>query len=653
MFSRMCVCCIGSTRNFIPLLFLLIGLILLSREPSIALAQGGPYSVSKGPRVAPKEFRGDVRTLPQLPPDDQAPLPLLDIPANPNQRQLPSASEPQLVPPPHSPTTMPAPIVSFKGLSRPTWGICCPPDPVGDVGPSHYIQAVNIAVGIFSKTGSQLAAFTFNSLWAGAGSGTACDTTHRGDPTVVYDHLADRFYVADFAFSGSTSTPPFYECIAVSKTSDPVAGGWWLYAIRTDDAAHPWLADYPKMGLWSDGLYMTANMYQGSFTFREVRVWAFDRTDLIAGAPVDMVIVDLNTDAYFSLLPSNLRGALPPAGRENLLVSNELPTSTFAWEVWKFHVDYEGPGSTFTGPINVSQASYSPMSAIVETPAGSLDSVRERAMMQNQYRNIGGVESLWLNHTVRAISFNFIAGIQWAQINVTGGTVVTTPVQEQNYGNLSNDNVSRWMGSLAVDKNGNMALGYSAASDTVYPDIRYNGRLALDSLNTLPQGEISMLPAPPGATQSGTSRWGDYSAMTVDPNGCDFWYTNEYYETNGQDWQTRIGSFRFSSCAPTAATLISFDANATNAKRVRLKWETGSELNVVGFHVWRATKKEGTYKKLNDEIIYAKHPGTIQGAAYSFKDKQVKQDKRYFYKLEILAANGPSEWSDIVRITIR
>ena len=169
---------------------------------------------------------------------------------------------------------MPTPSASFKGLDLTTWGAGYPPDTVGDVGPNNYIQAVNTSIGIYSKAGAQQAAFTFNSLWAGASTGTLCDNTNRGDPTVIYDPLRDRWVVADFAFAGNGAAVPFYECIAASKTSNPVTGGWWLYAVRADDAAHPWLPDYPKMGIWPDGLYMTANMFLGAATFQAVRAWA-------------------------------------------------------------------------------------------------------------------------------------------------------------------------------------------------------------------------------------------------------------------------------------------------------------------------------------------------------------------------------------------
>lgn len=512
------------------------------------------------------EFNGDLSRVPFIPqveineiPEPEGPEP------NFNKQSLPGIDQQISTEGVSSIINMPSPIQNFPGLDFNNWGAGWPPDTVGDVGPNHFIQAVNTSIGIYNKTGTQLAAFTFNTLWNGAGSGTVCDNTNRGDPTVVYDPLADRWIVADFAFTGGGTTPPFYECVAVSKTGDPVNGGWWLYAIRADDAGHPWLPDYPKMGVWPDGIYMTANMFDSSFNYKGVRVIAFNRTDLESGATVRMVIVDISNTNYFSLMPSNLRGTSPPAGRENLLVSES--NTAFAFEVWRFHVDYTGGGSTFTGPTNVSQTSYTVAAATVPTPQNSLDTLRERVMMQNQYRNIGGTESLWVNHTVRTPSSG-PTGIQWAQINVTGGTIVTTPVQQQIFGNLSSDGIHRWMGSLGVDKDGNMAIGYSAANASNNPSIRYDGRLATDPAGTLSQGEATLISG--GGSQQGNcgsgvcTRWGDYSAMSVDPtDDCTFWYTTEYYASNGLNWQTRIGSFKFPSCGASCPT-ITFTTTSVN-----------------------------------------------------------------------------------------
>jgi hypothetical protein len=530
--------------------------------------------IKHGPRVAPAEFNGSVRKLPQIAPKrlvrPEREERELELPTAQKQ-PLAGAEEPSSVSTPARSAPAPAPDVTFKGLDKFNWGAGFPPDTVGDVGPNHFVQAVNTSIGIFSKSVAPphdpLAAFTFDALFTG--TGTACDADNQGDPTVVYDPQADHWIVADFAFTGDGSTPPFFECIAVSQTGDPVNGGWWGYAIRTDDASHPFFADYPKMGIWPDGLYMTANMFS-DFGPEEVRVWAFNRSDLEAGLPVRNVVVDvgdLDTVPHMSLLPSNMRSVtgVPPAGRPNLLVSESIVD--FAFEVWKFHVDYSGSGSTFTGPTNVSQAMYNFDEIDAPTPGNSLDSLFDRLMMQAQYVNIGGSESVWVNHTVRCCGPGATTplGIQWAQLNVSVGAVSTAPVQQQIYPPVK-DTLHRWMGSLAVDRNGDMALGYSVANLTTNPDIRYAGRLVGDTLNTLPQTETTMLAGVTRGTQTGfcggaiCHRWGDYSAMTLDPDGCTYWYTQEYYETTTlpADWQTRIGSFRFPSCTPKTLQSIDF-----------------------------------------------------------------------------------------------
>ena len=219
-----------------------------------------------------------------------------------------------------------------------------------------------------------------------------------------------------------------------------------------------------------------------------MRAYAFNLSDLVSGAVLRSVVVDTSS-ASFTLLPSNYRGTAPPAGRPNYFVGESQ--SLFAWEVFKFTPNYTTPASsTFTGPTNVSQTAYVTAASTVPEPApGNItDTLADRAMMQNQYRNIAGVESLWVNHTTGTASASTPTGVQWAQINVTGATIITTPVQQQIYNNGA-DGLNRFMGALAVDKQGNMALGYNASSAAVAPDIRYAGRLAADPLNTLPQTE--------------------------------------------------------------------------------------------------------------------------------------------------------------------
>lgn len=490
----------------------------------------------------------------------------LDEPQSLNKTPLPGVAEPPFVPSiqPDSPSS-PTPTANFQGLDFNSFGSGFPPDTVGDVGPNHYVQAVNTAFGVYNKSGTRLLGLSFNTLWSGVGT-TLCNGSNRGDPTVIYDPQNNRWIVADFAFTGTGTAVPFYECLAVSQTSDPT-GLYWLYAIRTDDASHPWFADYPKMGIWNDGLYMTANMFN-SGSFQEARVWAFNLGDMYAGAPLRNVVIDMNSTSNFSMLPSNFRGTPPPAGRENIIIAES--STSFAFNLYKFTPNYTSPASsTFTGPTTVSQGSYPLPTASNASAGNSLDTVQgDNMKMQAQYRNIAGVESLWVSHSAGITGGP--NGIQWAQINVTGGVINGTPVQQQVYGNLSGDGLNRWISSLAVDRQGNMMLGYSASAAGLNPSIRYNGRLAGDTANSLPQGEIVMQAG--GGSLVGNcgagacTRWGDYSAMSVDPSDdCTFWYTTIYYAATGLPWNTRIGAFKFPQCTSTVSNNRSpFDFDGDN-----------------------------------------------------------------------------------------
>jgi hypothetical protein len=431
---------------------------------------------------------------------------------------------------------MPGLGVSFAGLDLTNWGAGWPPDTNGDVGPNHYIQTVNTSIGIYDKaTGNPLTRITFNNLFAG--TGTPCDDKNMGDPVVLYDQYSGRWILTDFAWS--TTRGPFYECIAVSKTADPVSGGWWFYALQTNATQ---MGDYPKLGVWPDGIYMSANMFTRARTYAGVKVWALNRADMISGAPLRNVAFTLGT-SYFTLYPSTVSSTFTvPAGTPNYFISLYAPSTM---RMWKFTVNWTTPSSsTFTGPTAITVASFTkPTTSGFVPQLGSstkLDTLGDRLMVQIQYTNVGGVPALWFSHSVLS---NSVTGIRWYEIR----NMATTPTVYQQ-GTYQPDSLFRWMPSLAVDADGNMAVGYSVSSSGMYPAIRYAGRLATDALGTLGQGEATLIAGT--GSQTSYTRWGDYSAMVLDPNGCTFWYTTEYYATTGTNWQTRIASFQFPTCTP-------------------------------------------------------------------------------------------------------
>jgi hypothetical protein len=541
------------------------------QQEEAAQTAGSVGRVKSGPREErlhrAKSFNGDLRNLQRRRPkrferperEEPLPRPAVRPGAAPATKERAESAQAEAVVP-----SLPAPLpsASFDGLDFATWGAGHPPDTVGDVGPTYYIQSINSSVGIFRKSdGVRVAAFTLDTLMSQGNFGNLCDTDNFGDPVVLYDTFEDRWVITDFAFqlsSGNVVNPPgAFQCFAVSKTGDPVSGGWNFYSINTAGG----LGDYPKFGIWPDGLYMTASIfgYAATAGFQNPRAYAFNKAQMYAGAPtVQVVSFDLPADD-FTVLPSNarLQTGTPPPGSPNYYVSTWLFTN--ALSVYKFHVDWDRISlSTFTGPDTPLSPSAWPNQAVPNAPSlggNSLDVLQIRAMMQNQYTNLGGVESLWDTHTVRRATGGFAAP-RWYQLHVTSGTVAANITQAATFDPDGADLIYRFMPSLAVDRMGDMALGYSTSSSTTKPAIKYAGRLSTDPVNTFSQTEQLLIQGT--GTQTGNcngpcTRWGDYSAMSLDPDGCTFWYTNEYYAADGLNHQTRIGSFAFPGCTQVGA----------------------------------------------------------------------------------------------------
>src|SRR5438270_5209854 len=253
----------------------------------------------------------DLRKLPQTPPEKRERPEREDPDIERTAIQRGSNPLPEVVTPsvPAQNAPAPSPIMSFDGLDFANWGAGHPPDTNGDVGPTYYIQTINTSIGIFRKSdGVRVAAFTFNTFMSQANFGNLCDTDNFGDPVVVYDSFEDRWIISDFAFkidaSGNVVNPPgSFECMAVSKTGDPVTGGWNFYSINTAGG----LGDYPKFGVWPDGIYMSVNMfgYPASGSFQNTRLYAFNKAQMYAGSPTVQVLSFDAAATEFTLLPSN------------------------------------------------------------------------------------------------------------------------------------------------------------------------------------------------------------------------------------------------------------------------------------------------------------------------------------------------------------
>jgi hypothetical protein len=439
---------------------------------------------------------------------------------------------------------MPNPILNFDGIPFP--GVvcnCAPPDTNGEVGLDQYVQIVNEGFQVFNKStgASVFGPVAISSLWNGFGG--LCENNGFGDPVVLYDQLANRWIITQFA----GLIPITDECIAVSTSSD-ASGAYARYGFHLGED----FFDYPKFGVWSDAYYMSMNVFNSSGTaFLGPQAWAFDRNAMLSGQPATVIVAPRGAPTDDAFMPADLDGITPPpAGAPNPYVSvGTLGT----WPVHRFHVDFANPAnSTWTVAATLTPAPFTVLCPFTRScvpqagTADGLDAIGDRGMFRSAYRNFGDHEALVGNMTV---SSNGVAGIRWFELNnVTSGTPGF--VQESTY---QPDSTWRWMGSAAMDANGNLALGYSASDATINPQIRYAGRLATDPPNTLNQAEVHLFDGT-GSQLDTVSRWGDYSDMTVDPiDDCTFWYTQEYYQvTSSFNWRTRIGNFKFPSCTAAA-----------------------------------------------------------------------------------------------------
>ena len=424
-----------------------------------------------------------------------------------------------------------------------------PPDTNGAVGTTQYVQIVNSSIAVFKKSDKSVVFGPVNTATLWSGFGGICESDNDGDGVVVYDKAANRWVISQFAVTGAgTAGTPYLQCVAVSQTSD-ATGAYNRYSFAYGTI----FPDYPKMGVWPDGYYTTFNMFNGN-TFAGGKLCAYNRTAMLAGTAATQQCFQLS-NSFGGVLPADLDGSTaPPAGAPNYLVAYGNDAASL--DLWKFHVDWTTPANTtLTGPTNFAVATFTPAcnggTCIPQkSTTNKLDSLADRLMFRLAYRNFGANESLVVSHSV---TVSGVAAVRWYEIRTPG----TTPTVFQQ-STFAPDTNYRWMGSIAMDQQGNMALGYSESSGTINPGINYTGRLVGDTLNTM-QAEASLMAGT--GSQTGTlHRWGDYSAMTIDPvDDCTFWFTTEYLKANGTfNWSTRIGSFKFPACSTKLNQTITF-----------------------------------------------------------------------------------------------
>ena len=516
-----------------------------------------------------------------------------------------------------------------------------PPDNNGDVGPNHYFETVNSRFQIWNKTGtSLLGPLNLGTIWAGF-PGPWSSSLNDGDPVVLYDEAADRFFIAQFSLPNYPNGPS-YIIIAVSQTGDPT-GSWHRYGFTYSYG----IPDYPKFGVWPDGYYMSANAFSsGSLNYVGTINVAFERSQMLTGAAAQSVTFTGSSGTTWSLLPSDWNGATtPPASSPNYFLQmhdNTWYGGSDGVDIYSFSVNWTTPGnSTFTGPSFIGTSVFTLLSSGTTVPQQGtsqlLDNLgQNRAMNRLDYRNFGSHQTMVVCETVNAGSNR--AGMRWFEFRNMGAG--WSLYQEGTY--APSDLLHRWMGSIAINAAGHIALGYSISGTTMFPAIAFTGRYATDPLGqmTIPEETIF---AGSGSQTGGLSRWGDYTSMNVDPNGINFWYVNQYQPSTGSfNWRTRVANIDYT----VPVELVSFTANTTRDE-VELSWRTATETNNQGFSIERMTTGESF-----EEVGYVAGFGTTtEPKSYSFIDSKL-ENRSYTYRLKQIDFDGSYEYSNEVNVDV-
>jgi hypothetical protein len=462
-----------------------------------------------------------------------------------SQPPAPAPAAPGLL----APVAMPTPLVNIEGMNTALGGTNVPSFSSGEASANYYVQGVaDTSIMVFDKNGVLvMGPLNVKSVFP---TNSPCYTIAYGGPLVVlYDQFAGRWVLSFKALSvgANGDLPPWYECFAISQTADPL-GAYYSY---TFTAHANYVPDHPYVAVWPDGYYLSVRLYNpaNNYNYLGPAAYVFDRTHMLAGQAATFQARGL-VNTNYALTPADVDGSTaPPAGAPNFYFEYGSPM-----RLWKFHVDWVTPANTtFLNTATLTPAAFThlcptTLNCIPQPGNVYLEGNSMRFMFRGAYRNFGGYEALVLSH---AVDSSGVAGIRWYEIRGLSGT---PSIYQQ--GTFQPDSSHRWTSSIAMDRSGNIAVGYNidnAGTPQIFPSIRYTGRLASDALGTLPQGEISVYTASFG--QVGGYYWGRYSAMTVDPaDDCTFWFTAQYNESGDVDWRTRIVKFKFPTCGQATPT---------------------------------------------------------------------------------------------------
>jgi PKD repeat protein len=531
-----------------------------------------------------------------------------------------------------------APIINFEGQTSPYY----PPDANGTTGPNYYMQTINTVYAIYTKSGTLVAGPTaINTLFSGV-PGSECN---NGDPIVLYDEQADRWLVAEFSLCGATD----YMLIAVSTTNDPT-GTWHKYSFDVDD-----MPDYEKFGIWRDGYYMGTNNYSGN------DIYVFERSQMLSGGSAQMVGFNnpwrpSTIDGFMCVPPLDNDGDFAPTGEPGLFIAfNDDAIGGGSDQLWIYElaVDWTTPSnSTFTRiqQIDVAQfdSNFGPDWNNISQLGTSqeLDAIPQVIMNPPQYRNFGSYETILCCHTVDVDNTDH-AGIRWYELRKPANG--DWSIRQQ--GTFAPDEHSRWMGSIMLNGINKIGLGYSVSSSSIYPGIRYCGQSAaaynaatgiLDAGEEIIQTGINY--------QTVYNRWGDYSALQVDPvDDSTFWFTSEYIGSNGAR-RTKIASFQIgwvpltanfssSTVTPLPGEMVTFSDLSTAGP---VSWSWSFSPNTVTYYNGTSSSSRSPQVSFDTTAYYTVSLSVSDGSAF---DTEIKSNYIHAYFSGLWTGTASSNWS--------
>lgn len=434
----------------------------------------------------------------------------------------------------------------FQGLGKdfPNYKITSAvPDANGSVGMLQYVQLVNNDMLIIDKaTGKPVDGFPkpSNSVWKDFGG--ICEKRNLGHPFVKYDQLANRWVLTQLAY-GDVFDGPFYQCVAVSKSED-AAGAYHRYAFKFDS-----YNDLGKLGLWPDAYYMTFRM-EGPVSYA-ARLCALDRLNMLKGEAASMQCRQMSpNDSKVPLMPADLDGKIaPPINTPGYFVNrDDCPSHRNYLQIYKFHVDFKDSiNSKLIGPTQLPD-SFDPGWNNAKQPNTNnglnphIESLMNRVVYR-QFENYGSL--ITTNTALGHLGYYEFLAIHWQEVRFHGDS---TPESYQVATYTPPDILDRFMGSIGMDKSGNIAVGYNASSSKIYPSIELAYRRASDPLKELTHKQKVVEGK---GSQVDESDWGTYGSMSIDPvDDCTFWYTGEYLtETGSFNWSTAIVRFKLPNCS--------------------------------------------------------------------------------------------------------